>query len=68
MNIDIDSDVIDGIVVLSLKMHIGLLNKEINRLRRKRSLKSHELEDLNDCLKSLESLLEVYDYYGGNVR
>lgn len=66
--VEIDADTADRITLCTLKDSIELTKKNIKQLNKKKDLRNHEKEDLFDAINTLQALMVVYDYYGGNIK
>jgi len=65
MKIEIDSETADVLVLAVLKDSYEYLNKDIEELCKKRSLKDYEAQDLGHFIKFRNSMSDVIEYYGG---
>lgn len=65
IKIEVDEDMMDGIIVASITNSIDCIEAEISRLKKKKGLKAHEKEDLKYHTLYLDSLKRVRYYYGG---
>lgn len=72
MKIEVNSDWVDQLVILSIEDSIKNLKREIQRMKKgfsgKRSIKDYEKADLANCILQLEHLKHTHEYYGGNLR
>jgi hypothetical protein len=65
MQLEIDDDVVDGIIIASLNDSIGYLENNIKRLKKiKKRLECQE-RDLADSMIHIDALKRTRYYYGG---
>jgi len=65
INIEVDADMMDGIIACALTQSIDYTETEIKYLKKKKNLKEHEKEDLKYHTLNLDSLKRVRYYFGG---
>jgi hypothetical protein len=65
INIEVDADMMDGIIACALTQSIDYTETEIKHLKKKKNLKEHEKEDLKCHTLNLDSLKRVRYYFGG---
>lgn len=65
MKLEVDEEMLDGIIVASLTESINTIEAEIKRLKKIKNRKEHQERDLEDCLLHLNSLKHTRYYYGG---
>ena len=65
IKIEVDEDMMDGVIVSSITQSIDYTEAEVKRLKKKKSLKAYEKEDLKFHALNLDSLKRVRYYYGG---
>jgi hypothetical protein len=65
IKIEVDEDMMDGIIVASITNSIDCIEADIKRLKSKKGLKAYEKEDLKYHVLNLDSLKRVRYYFGG---
>jgi len=65
MKLEVDEDMLDGIIVASLTESIDTIEKEIKRLKKVKKLQDYQQLDLADCVIHLDALKRTRYYYGG---
>jgi hypothetical protein len=65
MKIEVDEDMLDGIIVASLTESINMIESEVRRLKKIKNRKEYQERDLEDNLVHLDSLKHTRYYYGG---
>lgn len=65
MKLEIDDELSDKIVLAVLKEHMKYLKSDIKRLKANKNRKSFEDQDLLDHEKTLDSMIDVYRFFGG---
>lgn len=65
MKLEVDEDMLDGIIVASLTESIDTLEKEIKRLKKIKKRAEYQERDLGDNLVHLDALKRTRYYYGG---
>ena len=65
IKIEVDEDMMDGVIVSSITQSIDYTETEIKRLKKKKGLKAYEKEDLKYHVLNLDSLKRVRYYFGG---
>jgi len=65
MKLEVDEEMLDGIIVASLTESINSLELEIKRLKKIKKLKEHQKLDIADCVIHLDALKRTRYYYGG---
>lgn len=71
MKLEIDGDTADHIVVCSLKESIRHIKKSMKAYRkdlRKDGKDNHAKLELGECIRFLDAMETVYEYYGGNYK
>lgn len=66
MKLEVDEDMLDGIIVASLTESINSIESEIKRLKKIKKRKEYQERDLEDCLIHLDALKHTRYYYGGS--
>ena len=69
--VEIDGDTADRIVVCSLEDSIRHIKNSMKAYRkdlRKDGKDSHAKLELGECMRYLDALETVYEYYGGNLK
>lgn len=65
MNLDIDSEVAQGIVISILNEDVETLEKEIGDLKKIKNRKEHQERELTHSLINLDAIKRTRYYYGG---
>lgn len=65
MKIEVDEEMLDGIIVASLTESINTIEFEIKRLKKLKRRAEHQERDLEDNLVHLDALKRTRYYYGG---
>jgi hypothetical protein len=71
MKLEIDGDTADRIVVCSLKDSIRSIKDSMKAYRkdlRKNGKDNHAKLELGECMRFLDAMETVYEYYGGNYK
>jgi hypothetical protein len=68
IKIDLDDDTADSLVRDVLKMYIDIEQARVSEITALRRPKKYQLQDLKDSAGILESLKDVYEYFGGNIK
>lgn len=66
MKLEVDEDMMDGLIVASLTESINYLDKKIKRLKKIKKMKEHEQFDLADCIVDIDALKRTRYYYSGS--
>ena len=65
MKLEVDEDMLDGIIVASLSESIKDIEHSIKELKKIKKRKEYQERDLEDCLVHLDALKRTRYYYGG---
>jgi hypothetical protein len=65
MKLEIDDELSDKIVLAVLKKHMKYLKSDIKTLKANKNRKPYEDQDLLDHEKTLDSMIDVYRFFGG---
>ena len=65
MKLEIDDDVVDGIVIATLNESIEGLENDIKRIKKIKKLTECQERDLGDAMIYLDALKRTRYYYGG---
>lgn len=65
MKLEVDAEVIDGIIIASLNDSIEDIEVEVKKLKKLKQLEEYQERDLEDCLIHLDALKRTRYYYGG---
>lgn len=65
MKLEVDEDMLDGIIVASLSESIKDIEYSIKELKKIKKRKEHQERDLEDNLIHLDALKRTRYYYGG---
>lgn len=66
MKLEIDDEVVDGLVIATLNESINSLENETKRLKKMKNLLASQERDLEDSLVYLDALKRTRYYFGGN--
>lgn len=66
MKLEVDEDMLDGIIVASLTESISMIEKDIKRIKKIKNRKEYEERTLEDNLVHLDALKRTRYYYGGS--
>lgn len=67
MKLEIDDDLLDDVIVASLRQSIELIEREIKCLNKVKKRNDRQEADLVDAIVNLHGLKVACAYYGGNV-
>lgn len=65
MKLEVQEEVVDGIIISSLNESIKDLEFSIKTLKKIKKRKEYQERDLEDCLVHLDALKRTRYYYGG---
>ena len=65
MKLEVNEEVIDGIIIASLTESIDIIESDFKRLKKIKNRKEYQERDLGDCLVHLDALKRTRYYYGG---
>jgi len=65
MKLDVDEEILDGIIVAALSESIKDIESSIEELKKIKKRKEYQERDLGDCLIHLDALKRTRYYYGG---
>ena len=65
MKLEVQEDMLDGIIVASLTESINMIEKDIKRIKKIKNRKEYEERSLEDNLVHLDALKRTRYYYGG---
>lgn len=65
MKLEVNEEVIDGIIIASLTESIDIIESDVKRLKKIKKRKECQERDLGDCLVHLDALKRTRYYYGG---
>lgn len=65
MKLEVDEDMMDGLIVASLTQSIDWIEDEVKRLKKIKKKKDYQERDLEDNLVHLDALKRTRYYYGG---
>lgn len=65
MKLEVDEDMLDGIIVASLTESINMIEKEIKRLKKIKKRVEHQQRELEHNLVHLDALRHTRYFYGG---
>lgn len=65
MKLEVQEEVIDGIIIASLNESIKDIEFSIKTLKKIKKRKEYQERDLEDCLIHLDALKRTRYYYGG---
>ena len=65
MKLEVNEEVIDGIIIASLTESIDIIESDVKRLKKIKNRKEYQERDLGDCLVHLDALKRTRYYYGG---
>ena len=65
MKLDVDEEILDGIIVAALSESIKDIESSIEELTKIKKRKEYQERDLGDCLIHLDALKRTRYYYGG---
>ena len=65
MKLEVDEELMDGLIVASLTQSINWIEDEVKRLKKIKKRKEYQERDLEDCLVHLDALKRTRYYYGG---
>lgn len=65
MKLEVDAEVIDGIIIASLNDSIEDIEVEVKKLKKLKQREEYQERDLEDCLIHLDALKRTRYYYGG---
>ena len=65
MKFVIGDDIVDQLVMDSLKVQIKVVKKSIKQLKKTGTLEYYQQEDLANDVVVLDALQKVYDYFNG---
>ena len=65
MKLEVDAEVIDGIIIASLNDSIEDIEAEVKKLKKLKQREEYQERDLEDCLIHLDALKRTRYYYGG---
>lgn len=65
MKLEVNEEVVDGIIIASLNESIKDIEFSIKTLKKIKKRKEYQEHDLEDCLVHLDALKRTRYYYGG---
>ena len=65
MKLEVNEEVVDGIIIASLSDSINCVESEISRLKKIKKRKAYQESDLADNLVHLDALKRTRYFYGG---
>lgn len=65
MKLEVNEEVVDGIIIASLNESIDMIESDIKRLKKLKKREQYQERDLEDCLVHLDALKRTRYYYGG---
>jgi len=66
MKLEVNEEVVDGIIIASLTESIDTIEWDIKRLKKIKNRREHQERDLEDNLVHLDALKRARYYYGGS--